>query len=71
MVIDLVSFALGALLMALIVAATVGGVWLTATFLSRRAIIRFDDGYDDGDEDVEPAPVNPRIVPKSYPFSRN
>lgn len=70
MVIDLVSFGLGALLMALIVAAAVGGVWLTATFLSQRAIIQIVD--EDGEEE-EPTPqsVNPRIRPRSYPFSLN
>lgn len=74
MAIDLASFWVGVLVLALIVGAALGGVIMTARFLSGRAIIRFDEtDYDEGGgaDEPEPQPMNPRIVPKSYPFSRN
>jgi len=71
MVIDLVSFGLGALVMALVAAAAVGGVVVAVRLLSGRAIIELRDDEPSDAPKEELAYVPPRIMPRSYPFSRN
>lgn len=69
LMIDLTSFWLGALVTALIMNAALGAGVLVWRFLSRRMIIELD--AESEPEPAELESVAPRVVPRSYPFSRN